>query len=209
MKNGEQASYTGQHGTMYTFMVAIEGGPTGQVSSKSPAPYRFRVGDEVDYTFTPPEKAGWTGRMKVEKPKDQGGIATAPNSAAPQSEQRSSGWSPAKEASVMFQGFIKSIIESGAPVQNWDAMLAEATALHDANVRARVKAMAERALANVEKMNAAAMPVAAPVAQAAPAAQRLAETPSRLELARAAMETASSRPTPTPLADMPEDDLPF
>ena len=118
MRNGVQNSYDGQHGTMYTFSMELEDGTRGQVSSKSPAPYRLPVGEEVEYTLTPNKNPQYLGKLKVEKPKDGGYAAPAAGQPArQQSSGGSGGWSPAKEASVMFQGFIKSVIESGAPME--------------------------------------------------------------------------------------------
>lgn len=156
MKNGRQNSYSGQHGTMYTFLVAIEGGPTGQVSSKSPAPYRFGPGEEVEYTYTAPSQAGWTGKMKVEKPKDGG-------HGAPATTQRSSsgGWSPAKESSVLIQGILKSVIGTTAPKDQWLDMVNHALIVHDMALTARVARVVERALANQAKL-AAPAPTQAP-----------------------------------------------
>lgn len=124
-----QHSYTTNNGTFYTFVVELEGGIKGQVSSKSPAPYRFNPGDEVEYTFTASANPQHLGKLKLEKPKDQ-----------PQAGEQSTsrGWSPEKECSVMVQGLLKSIIEAGIKSPDWAAALAHALVTHDNAVRARL-----------------------------------------------------------------------
>jgi hypothetical protein len=145
MKNGVQNSFDGAHGTMYTFSMELEDGTRGQVNSKSPAPYRLAIGEEVEYTYTPNANPKYLGRLKVEKPKDGGYAAPAAGQPArQQSSGGSSGWSPAKEASVLIQGFVKSIVESGAPKEAWGDLLAHAITTHDIALKARMQRMAER-----------------------------------------------------------------
>jgi hypothetical protein len=176
MNGHVQNSYDGQHGTMYTFVCVLEDGTTGQVSSKTPAPHRFGPGDDVEYSFTPAANAKHMGRLKIEKPKDE-----VPANGAPNEPQRGSGWSPAKEASVMIQGLLKSIVESGAPKENWADMLSIAIKTHDTFLRQRIAAKAGQP---------APQPVAAPAVTQDPPA-------------------AYAKPVQPALADMPEDDLPF
>lgn len=133
MVGNMQKSYNGSHGTMYTFLCTLENGTTGQVSSKSPTPHRFGVGDEVEFTFTPAANPAHTGRLKIEKPKDE----VPPINGEAHSSNGQRGWSPQKEASVMIQGLLKSIIESGAPVEQWSALLNQAIGTHDTALGAR------------------------------------------------------------------------
>jgi hypothetical protein len=137
MSGGVQKSYDGSHGTMYTFICTLEDGTTGQVSSKSAAPHRFGPGDEVEYTYTPASNPKHTGKLKVEKPKDEGHSAPT-NGEAP----RSSGWSPTKESSVMIQGLLKSVIESGVKSDHWEQAVGKALGIHDKLLAARVPAQA-------------------------------------------------------------------
>lgn len=182
MKNGTQHSYDGAHGTMYTFIAELENGTKGQVSSKSPAPHRFGPGDEVEYTFTAAANPLHTGKLKIEKPKDNG---QAPATNGEQQQPRPSGWSPEKEASVMAQGFIKSLVEVGTAPNMLGQLLAKAVGVHDDFVRSRMKLYAEKRAAKAAAAQAPPPPVAAP-----PPAPVV-------------------KPQPVALADMPEDDLPF
>lgn len=126
-KDGVQRSFTTDNGTFYVFVVEMEDGTRGEVNSKTPGTYRFAPGTEVEYTYTANANPQYLGKLKVEKPGGaQGGFAGG------------KGWSPEKEASVMIQGLLKSIIETTAPADQWPQLLAKALDLHDRALKARM-----------------------------------------------------------------------
>ena len=115
----EQRSFTTDNGTFWCFVVEMEDGTRGEVSGKTKGTYRFSDGDEVEYTYTPSTNEKYLGKLKLNKPEGFSGGG------------KTGGWSPEKEASVMIQGLLKSVIESGAPKDQWPILLGDALKLHD------------------------------------------------------------------------------
>ena len=73
MRNGEQASFTGNNGTTFYFVAEMEDGTVGEVGGKTPGAYRFGPGDEVQYEYTPNADPRWMGKLKIDKPGMNGG----------------------------------------------------------------------------------------------------------------------------------------
>lgn len=121
-QTGMQRSYNTQNGSMYVFdaTVANEQGQqfTGEVSGKTPAVYRFQPGADIDFTA---EQGQYGVKLKISSL--DGGQRMGGG--------KSGGWSPQKEASVMVQGLLKSVIEAGIPGEKWEDAVRKAVSVHD------------------------------------------------------------------------------
>lgn len=88
-REGNQRSYTGQHGTLYYSDVELDNGVKGQVGSKNPG-VKWNTGDTVQFTYTPPTDPKYPGKLKLEKPKD-GSYSGGGSNGGGSSEQKPSG----------------------------------------------------------------------------------------------------------------------
>lgn len=146
-QTGMQRSYNTQNGPMYVFdaTVANEQGQqfTGEVSGKTAGTYRFQPGADIEFTA---EQGQYGVKLKISSPDgDQRG------------GKSSGGWSPQKEASVMVQGLLKSVIEAGIPGEKWEAAVRQAVSVHD-KITAEIGA-AKAAQAPQAPLVAPAMPM--------------------------------------------------
>lgn len=88
-REGNQRSYTGQHGTLYYSDVELDNGVKGQVGSKNPG-VKWNPGDTVQFTYTPPTDPKYPGKLKLERPKE-GSYSGGGSNGGGSSEQKSSG----------------------------------------------------------------------------------------------------------------------
>lgn len=148
MADGVHDTWTSGDGTVfYKFEVHLDNGQSGIAKGMTPT-LRFSAGDQVIVKeFKPSTNPKFPlGTLKLERPKDgpapvgataRGGAQTTTAGYALPAT-KSSGWSPEKEASVMIQGLLKSVIESGVEKNQWHQYLSEAMALHDTLLATRV-----------------------------------------------------------------------
>lgn len=129
--------FEGQRGTLYGWWVSMDNGDNISVNTQSADRQPWNVGDEATYEIvkTHQGKNGpWHSAKKVTsngfagRSGGPGITGTAP--------RPSSGWSPEKEKSIMVQGLLKSIIESGADKKSWAELLDHAMSIHDSRVGA-------------------------------------------------------------------------
>lgn len=126
-QHGNQRSFSTENGTFYCFIAEMEDGLKGEVNSKRAGEYRFGAGDEVEYTYTPNPNPQYLGKLKIE----QAGGRRGGGEGGQQ-------WTPEREASVSVQGYLKSIIESGAPKEQYGPLLVEVFEVHDKMVARRL-----------------------------------------------------------------------
>lgn len=141
MKDGAQKSF-GSHGSLlyvYKAQVMSEGGVMfqGEVNSKTADEYPIKPNTVIEFVHT---EDSYGGKLKISIPKDGAGYSSAP---APKKQGYSGGgssWSPEKEASVMVQGFLKSIVESGQKSEHWELAARKMLQIHDKLVAERAPA---------------------------------------------------------------------
>ncbi len=127
----------------------------GEVNGTTPGTYRIAVGTAVEFEAT---EGQFGTKMKVSVPQAAG------SSGAPfrgGSGRTGFGESPAKTTSMLVQGYLKSLIESGVKSDHWEPALRKALALHDTLAAERLAAMPQPVVAPA--------PAPEPPAAAAPA----------------------------------------
>ena len=154
LKDGQQRNSGEGERKVFYFDVTITGEDgkemKGEVGGKTEGSYRFSPGDVVEYTA---EQTQYGWKFKFDKPKDQQ-TGNGPTGGRSSYQSQSSGnWSPQKENSVMIQGLLKSVIESGMASEHWSKAVRKALTLHDEVLAERIPA-----------------PAAAPTPSAGPAA---------------------------------------
>jgi hypothetical protein len=213
MRDGVQKSF-GSHGsTLYVYKADVQDERgvvyTGEVNAKSEGQYRIAPGTTVEFTYTEEQ---YGGKLKISIPKD-GSAPSAPAPAKPKSFSGGSSWSPEKEASVMVQGFLKSIVESGQKSEHWELAARKMLQIHD-------KLVAERTTAPAPPVAPPAPPMAAPAPYQhpyapAPPPQNNMPAPTPPVTGQVSYNPNGQDPqrayqgAPAPVAAMEEDDLPF
>lgn len=137
MKDGAQRSFGQGERKLFVYnatIIADDGTPyTGEVNGKTEGAYRIKPGEAVEFTS---EQGQYGLQFKIDRPKD--GSNGQAYSRQTSSNGTSGGWSKEKENSVMIQGLLKSIIESGMESKNWEDALHKALEIHDKVVAERV-----------------------------------------------------------------------
>lgn len=117
--------FEGQRGTLYGWWVSMDNGDNISVNTQSADRQPWNVGDEATYEIVKTHQ-GKNGPWHSAKKVTSNGFAGRSGVPAPRPS-----WSPEKEKSVMVQGLLKSIIESGVKAEAWETMLDFAIKLHD------------------------------------------------------------------------------
>ena len=122
--------FEGQRGTLYGWWVSMDNGDNISVNTQSADRQPWNVGDEATYEIVKTHQ-GKNGPWHSAKKVTSNGFAGRTGVPAPRPS-----WSPEKEKSIMVQGLLKSIIESGADKKSWAELLDHAMSIHDSRVGA-------------------------------------------------------------------------
>ena len=122
--------FEGQRGTLYGWWVSMDNGDNISVNTQSADRQPWNVGDEATYEIVKTHQ-GKNGPWHSAKKVTSNGFAGRTGGSAPRPS-----WSPEKEKSIMVQGLLKSIIESGADKKSWAELLDHAMSIHDSRVGA-------------------------------------------------------------------------
>lgn len=121
-QTGQQKTWTtGQGKTMFTFFYVLENGMKGEASHQTPEP-RFPLGSEVVAKDKTNPQFPQYPKLDLNKPGAENGFS---------GKGGGGNWSPQKEASVMIQGLLKSLIQSGVKSEHWADALKKAISVHD------------------------------------------------------------------------------
>lgn len=114
------------------YKLQMDNGDTGE--AWFPSKEKPSEGMTLNYEFKAPEREGWSAKIEIARERKQFAKGNG-----------GGGWSKEKEASVMIQGLLKSVIESGAPKNEWSTHLAHALVTHDMALQARMAKAAKEA----------------------------------------------------------------
>lgn len=132
--------YTNSFGDFDGWWVEIDNGDVLSVNTQQADPPKqpWTVGEQAWYekgeAKTSTKGGTWYSAKKKKAPD---AAPSGNNQAAP--GHSGGGWSKEKETSVMVQGLLKSIIESGAAQDQWKTLLGQALFIHDQVVASRLK----------------------------------------------------------------------
>lgn len=127
--------YEGAHGTLYGWWVTMDNGDSISVNTKSADRSPWRVGDEALYELGQEHEGKygpWYNAKKISPEKPANGYSKPSSNGA-------GGWSKEKETSVMIQGLLKSIIESGKDPDDWANLLGKAIVVHNTKLASLMK----------------------------------------------------------------------
>ena len=119
--------FDGPRGTLYGWWVTMDNGDNISVNTQSADRQPWAEGDTATYEITKTHQ-GKNGPWHSAKKVNPNGGFSGGGSSAP---KQGGSWTPAKEKSVMVQGLLKSIIESGSLVNEWETKLKTAIDIHD------------------------------------------------------------------------------